>query len=121
MSSFDHIFLLLTTSEEAQVIPYEHQKDTLQQLQDLVGGYIETSPHSRVFGITSRPSRKGYKWVVVVNEEGMMNGSAYNPFPVDHLFGDIVIGQLSRKGDIVGFPKDDLKLLPERITKHIKE
>lgn len=120
MASSDRIFLLLTTSEEVQIIT-SSQKDTLQQLQDLVGGYIDTSPHSRVFGITSRPSRKGYKWVVVVNEEGMMNGSAYNPFPVDDLFGDIVIGQLSRKGDIVGFPKDDLKLLPERITKHIKE
>lgn len=120
MASSDRIFLLLTTSEEVQIIT-SSQKDILQQLQDLVGSYIETSPHARVFGITSRPSQKGYKWVIVVNKEGMVNGSAYNPFPVDDLFGDIVIGQLSGKGDIVGFPKDDLKLLPERITKHIKE
>lgn len=118
--SSDRIFLLLTTSEEAQIIPAQ-SKTVLKQLQDLVGGYIETSPSPRSFGITSRPSRKGYKWVIVVDEEGMLKGKAYNPFPSDNLCGDMVLGQISPKGDIVRFPRDDLQLLPERITKHIKK
>jgi len=119
-SSSDKIFILLTTSEEAQIVISE-PKNTLKQLQDLVGGYIETSPSPRAFGITSIPSRKGYQWMIVVGEEGIIKEDHHNPFTVEHLFGDIVVAQLSPKGDTAGFPREDIELLPQRIKRNIKK
>ena len=58
--------------------------NTLKNLQNLVGGYIET--------VTLREKTDSDSIVIICNEEGLINGLQYNCTIAGHqLFGDIVV------------------------------
>lgn len=119
-ASNDKIYLLLTTTDEVQIIR-SPSKTSLKQLQELIGGYIETVDASYISSKFKEPSRKGFKWWIVCDEEGVMKNKSKNPFAIDHeMYGDIIVVQ-ARNGSICGFPEKDLELIPERILKQIKK
>ncbi len=86
----------------------ELNDDSLEFWQGLVGGNIESVPY---YGQNVKdPLVATNKWVIICNEEGMLNRLPKNPFMQSYV-GDIVICQLD-ESDFVGFHKGELSSLP---------
>lgn len=116
------IYLLLTPSETAHIITACNKlDDRIEQLQNIVGGPIETFDISSISLHVKPPICEGYNWWVVADEQGPHKEKKRNPFSLKQdLYGDIVIVQYIN-GMICGFQQEDLELLPKSITKNIKK
>ena len=94
------------------------------ELRRLVGGYIEGVPFEHIFKdeLPTTQSRSGRHLTLFCNEEGRLEGLAYNQFAQEFglaggegLVGDVVVAVGTRSGGTTVFTEADLELLPKAL------
>jgi len=87
----------------------EVKGDTLELLQNLVGGYIQDVPLPLSLRKNFRPNHEIALWV---DEEGLLKGNSKNKF-INKYVGDLVLSLINEEGESVGFTKDEIYALPQ--------
>jgi hypothetical protein len=83
--------------------------DTLELLQNLVGGYIQEAILPLSLRKEIRPNHKIALWA---DEEGLMKGYSKNKFIAKYA-GDLVLSLVNEEGECVGFTRSEIYALPQ--------
>ena len=83
--------------------------DTLELLQNLVGGYIQEAILPLALRKEIRPNHEIALWM---DEEGLLKGYAKNKF-ISKYTGDLVLSLVNEDGESVGFTRSEIYSLPQ--------
>ena|SRR6185312_4621569 len=85
--------------------PHTQEVDGLEDMQKIVGGYIE---YVDLGALSQIPELEGYD--LYCNEEGKLIGLPLNViFPADHMMGDFFISKANEEGETISLTKEDIE------------
>ena len=111
MSKMDSVFVVLGCDGEITTHPTE--KESLKQLQRLVGGHIEgiyIPDHIAIENLRPRHSMSIY-----ANEEGILRSLPANPF-IGGFVGNLVVCLTTTGGNSVGLNSSEVLLLKNKLN-----
>lgn len=100
--------LLLLLKTDGTSSTHALEKDSLRQIQRLVGGYITLAPGKF-------PLRKGYTLSIYADDEGCMKGCEMNPF-IKTLVGNVVVCLTNKKGSTIGLTIEEVERVLSKLS-----
>lgn len=109
-SAKERLFIVLGADGTVKTASVEGH-DTLSQIQQLVGGYVEGIPLPKDLSVFLF---KGFELTIFANEEGIMKGLPQNKI-LPNYRGDLVMCLIDdEEGETIGFDPKWLTRLPEK-------